>query len=76
MLLPAIKCYNILLLIPFTGSSHWLFFEHFIRELDFRGHSVTCITGKPLTGKISSNYTEIPIDPPYDLVSASKLLAK
>lgn len=72
LLVPTIQCYNILLLVPFAGSSHLLFLQHFIRELDARGHSITCITGQSLTGKISSNYTEIPINPPYDLVAASK----
>lgn len=71
-MVPVYQCYNILLLAPFNGVSHWLFLSHFIRQLDSRGHAVTAITGIPLAGKISSNYTEILIDPPFDLEGGRK----
>lgn len=70
VLVPAYHCYNILLLAPFNGPSHWLFLSHFIRQLDSRGHAVTAITGIPLSGKISSNYSEILMDPAFNLEGA------
>lgn len=57
---------RVLILCPFNGKSHWLFFEKFIYELGQRGHEVTAITGLKYSGPSVMNYTEILIDPPYD----------
>lgn len=44
----------------------------FIKELLMRGHEVTCITSIKLSGHKYENYTEILIDPPYDMQNISK----
>lgn len=41
--------------------------KHFAVELLNRGHELTCVTNKPLTGHNSSKYTEILIDPTFNL---------
>ncbi|XP_053673814.1 UDP-glucosyltransferase 2-like [Anopheles nili] len=58
--------YNILLLVPFPGLSHWLMLKHFIRELTDRQHEITCITGFPY-GEPLEHYHEVLIDPPYPI---------
>lgn len=71
-LAPAIQCYNILLLAPYNGHSHWLFLSNFIQELVSRGHAVTAITGITLADKHPYNYTEILIDPVFDVEGYSE----
>uniref|UniRef100_A0A1Y9H2X1 Uncharacterized protein n=1 Tax=Anopheles dirus TaxID=7168 RepID=A0A1Y9H2X1_9DIPT len=57
---------KILFLVPFPAPSHWLWIEHFVKELLSRGHELTAITN--FAAKESHrNYTEILIDPPYDI---------
>uniref|UniRef100_U5EXU4 Putative udp-glucuronosyltransferase n=1 Tax=Corethrella appendiculata TaxID=1370023 RepID=U5EXU4_9DIPT len=60
--------YRILVLVPFPAPSHWLWIEHFVKELLKRGHEVTAITNYQAKEK-HSNYTEIIIDPMYDIPS-------
>ncbi|XP_041775418.1 uncharacterized protein LOC121595468 [Anopheles merus] len=63
---PAVECGKILFLVPFPAPSHWLWIEHFVKELLSRGHEVTAITNFPAK-EAHRNYTEILIDPPYDI---------
>ncbi|XP_055588576.1 UDP-glycosyltransferase UGT4-like [Uranotaenia lowii] len=62
----AVSCSKILVLVPFPAPSHWLWLEHFVQELLNRGHMVTAITNFASPEK-HENYTEILIDPPYDI---------
>ncbi|XP_065088127.1 UDP-glycosyltransferase UGT5-like [Ochlerotatus camptorhynchus] len=62
-----VSSYSVLFLIPFPGSSHWLMFKHFIRELTQRGHKVTAITSYKF-GEPIDNYTEVLIDPSYPIL--------
>uniref|UniRef100_A0A182PLS9 UDP-glycosyltransferases domain-containing protein n=1 Tax=Anopheles epiroticus TaxID=199890 RepID=A0A182PLS9_9DIPT len=57
---------KILFLVPFPAPSHWLWIEHFVKELLSRGHEVTAITNFPAK-EPHRNYTEVLIDPPYDI---------
>uniref|UniRef100_A0A182TRD4 Uncharacterized protein n=1 Tax=Anopheles melas TaxID=34690 RepID=A0A182TRD4_9DIPT len=63
---PSVECGKILFLVPFPAPSHWLWMEHFVKELLSRGHEVTAITNFPAK-EAHRNYTEILIDPPYDI---------
>lgn len=63
--------FNVLVLFPFIAKSHWLRFEYVIEELINRGHSVTAITSFKPQQRLR-NYTEILIDPPYDVHTAGK----
>ena len=65
-ILPAIDAYRILFLAPFPVPSHWLWLDHFVREMLDRGHQVTALTNFA-TKTPHANYTELIIDPPYDL---------
>ncbi|ETN60503.1 UDP-glucuronosyltransferase 2B28 [Anopheles darlingi] len=64
--LPRIDGGKVLFLVPFPAPSHWLWIEHFIKELLTRGHEVTAITNFAAK-ELHPNYTEILIDPPYDI---------
>ncbi|XP_062551807.1 UDP-glycosyltransferase UGT5-like [Armigeres subalbatus] len=59
---------KILLVSSFPGKSHWLTFEHVVKELLERGHEITAVTNYRL--KRSSNHTEryreVLIDPVFD----------
>lgn len=44
-----------------------LMLVRFIRELIGRGHEITCITHIPMSGAKLDNYTEVLIDPPFDM---------
>lgn len=57
---------KILVLVPFPAPSHWLWLNHFIQELLERGHQITAIANFPAKSP-HANYTEILIDPPYDI---------
>lgn len=71
---PSVECGKILFLVPFPAPSHWLWIEHFVKELLSRGHEVTAITNFPAK-EAHRNYTEILIDPPYDIPYYCKLAA-
>ncbi|XP_058448414.1 UDP-glycosyltransferase UGT5-like [Malaya genurostris] len=60
------RCSKILVLVPFPAPSHWLWLQHFVHELLDREHEVTAITNFAATEQ-HANYTEILIDPPYDI---------
>lgn len=60
------SCSKILVLVPFPAPSHWLWLDHFVQELLHRNHQVTAITNFPTKAQ-HPNYTEILIDPPYDI---------
>lgn len=59
--------YKILLLVPINGKSYMNYIQVFIRELIGRGHEITCITHIPMSGAKLDNYTEVLIDPPFDM---------
>ncbi|XP_049301320.1 uncharacterized protein LOC125774984 [Anopheles funestus] len=65
-LCPRAECGKILFLVPFPAPSHWLWIEHFVKELLSRGHEVTAITNFAMKDP-HRNYTEVLIDPPYDI---------
>lgn len=69
------NAYQILVLFPFVAKSHWLMFEYLIEEMLKQGHLVTTITSfKPHRGLIMNgheNYTEILIDPAFNIKSLS-----
>lgn len=64
--------YRILFLAPFPVGSHWMWLNHFVKELLHRGHHVTALTNFP-TKDPHQNYTEMIIDPPFHLLSVCKL---
>lgn len=68
--------YKILVLFPFIAKSHWLMFEYLIEEMLKHGHEVSAITSfKPHRGLILTghkNYTEILIDPAFDVKTLGK----
>lgn len=53
--------------VPMNGKSHMNYVQVFIRELIGRGHEVTCITSISMSGTKPDNYTEILIEPPFDM---------
>lgn len=61
------KGYKILFLTPFPGASHWPFMQHIVKALLDRNHEMTVITSKTWNGPKPPNYTEILVDPPFDL---------
>lgn len=63
---------KILIVVPFNGPSHWLMFQDFIAVLTSRGHEVTALTGIKFSKAHPTNYTEVLIDPPYDLSAVCK----
>ena len=70
-----VACVNghkkVLFIAPINGHSHWNYLKIFIRELINREYDVTCITSIRMNDKSLSNYTEILIDPPFNLVNMS-----
>ncbi|TMW54432.1 hypothetical protein DOY81_000424 [Sarcophaga bullata] len=58
--------YNILFMGPFPAPSHWMWLEHFQRDLLRRGHHVTSVNNHP-TKYPHPNLTEIIIDPKFDI---------
>lgn len=64
--------YRILVVVPINGKSHGLYMESFLKEFLNRGHEITCITSFKMSGPKLNNYTEILIDPPFDMQSMSK----
>lgn len=67
LLAGATSGYNILVLTPLNGKSHWLFMQSIIKAILDRHHEVTVITSKSWDGIKPANYTEVLIDPPIDL---------
>ncbi|KAG4072142.1 hypothetical protein HA402_015641, partial [Bradysia odoriphaga] len=61
--------YKILFLVPFPGPSHWFLLQSFVKELVNRGHHVTAIVNKPITAFKSPNYTEVLINPSFDITT-------
>lgn len=55
------------MLMPINGKSHMNYIDIFIRELISRGHEVTYITSIAMSGTKPDNYTEVLIDPPFDV---------
>ena len=61
-----------LFLTPFNGKSHQLYVSSFVIALLDRGHEVTFLTSQSLNHLKLKNYTEILIDPPFDIHSVCK----
>lgn len=59
--------YKILMMGPFNGKSHFLYLQHFVRALLDRGHEVTFLTSQSMSQLNLVNYTEVLIDPPFDV---------
>ncbi|XP_037960919.1 UDP-glycosyltransferase UGT5-like [Teleopsis dalmanni] len=58
--------YNILFMGPFPAPSHWMWLEHFQRDLLKRGHHVTSVNNHP-TKHPHANLTELILDPKFDI---------
>ncbi|XP_011194876.2 UDP-glucosyltransferase 2 [Zeugodacus cucurbitae] len=58
--------YRILLMGPFPAPSHWMWMEHFLKDLLQRGHQVTTLTNHPAK-QAHANLTEIIIDPKLNI---------
>lgn len=54
-------------MVPINGKSHWNYMQVFIKEFLRRGHEVTSITSIAMGGKKHENYTEVLIDPPFNI---------
>lgn len=61
--------YNVLFLAPLNGKSHFLYMSSFVRALLDRGHKVTFLTSNSLSHLNLANYTEVLIDPPFDIAT-------
>lgn len=68
-MLLTIDGYRVLFLGPFNGKSHFLYMQSFVLALLERGHEVTFLTSHSMNHLKLENYTEILIDPPFDLHS-------
>jgi len=66
-LLSSCDCSEILILAPFPSPSHWLMIKHLIEELLSGGHHITAVTSLKYNSLSNSNYTEVLIDPKYDM---------
>lgn len=65
-----VNAYKILVLVPANEETNWNFMQIIIDELINRGHEITCITSQTATFgflRIQQNYTEILIDPPFEV---------
>uniref|UniRef100_A0A0K8UXW7 Ecdysteroid UDP-glucosyltransferase n=1 Tax=Bactrocera latifrons TaxID=174628 RepID=A0A0K8UXW7_BACLA len=58
--------FNILFMGPFPAPSHWMWLEHFLRDLLQRGHHVTALTNHRAK-YVHPNLTEIIIDPQFNI---------
>lgn len=75
MLLAAVSVangYKILFMVPFNGPSHWILLQNFVKALVNRGHEVTAIVNTSISNFKSPNYTEILINPPFDMSTVCK----
>ncbi|KAL9924641.1 UDP-glycosyltransferase family 301 member D1 isoform 2-T2 [Glossina fuscipes fuscipes] len=61
-----INGFNVLFMGPFPAPSHWLWLEHFQKDLLKRGHHVTSVNNFPAK-QPHPNLTEIIIDPKFDI---------
>lgn len=68
----SVQGYKILFLVPINGKSHWNYMRVFVKELLYRGHEVTCVTSITMGDSKLQNYTEILIDPPFDMQNLSE----
>lgn len=66
--------YKVLLIGTFNGKSHFLYIQAFANALLNRGHQVTLITSQSMNQTNLTNYTEVLIDPPFDIHSMCMLL--
>lgn len=66
---------KILVLVPANGKSHAMYLKVFVEELIGRGHEVTCVTSYSM-GQTHDNYTEILIDPPFNMQKLGKYKSK
>jgi len=57
---------RILFMGPFPAPSHWMWLEHFQRDLLQRGHHVTSVNNHP-TKTPHENLTEIILNPAFDI---------
>lgn len=76
MLLSITNGHKILFMVPFNGPSHWILMQNFVKALVERGHEVTAIVNAPITKFHSPNYTEILIEPPFDVKQICKCVAQ
>lgn len=67
LLATSVQGHKILVIVPMHGKSHWNYMKVFINELINRGHELTCITSISMGKHKPANYTEILIDPPYEI---------
>ncbi|XP_036328591.1 UDP-glucosyltransferase 2-like [Rhagoletis pomonella] len=67
-LLAPLTCssYRILFMGPFPAPSHWMWTEHFLKDLLRRGHQVTTLTNHPAK-QTHPNLTDIIIDPKLNI---------
>lgn len=72
----SVSGYKILFLAPINAKSHWIYLENFVRALLKREHEVTCVTSIKLSEPIPKNYTEVLIDPPFDVASYGKFVLR
>lgn len=56
----------ILFSVPLSSAS-WILLQNSVKELVNCGYEVTAIVNQPITNFTSENYTEILIDPSFDL---------
>lgn len=68
----AINAHKVLILAPFNGKSHFLYIQTFVLSLLERGHETTLLTSHSMSHLKLKNYTEILIDPPFDIYSLCK----
>ncbi|XP_031639548.1 UDP-glucuronosyltransferase 1-10-like [Contarinia nasturtii] len=63
--------YKVLFIGIFNGKSHSMFLQSFVKSLLNRGHEVTFLTSQSFMKHTNStNYSEVLIDPPFDLKSS------
>lgn len=68
-ILVACNAYKVLVLCPMNGKSHFLYMSTFAHALLDRGHEVTYLTSGSLSHLKLANYTEVLIDPPFNVPS-------
>lgn len=66
------NAFNVLFLGPFVGTSHFLYCKSFVIELLKRGHQVTFMTSNSMKEMNLANYTEILIEPRFEIEKMSK----
>lgn len=67
--------YNVLVIAPRTGKSHFLFMTTFIQAMLDRGHQVTFLTLQSLSHLNLKNYTEIKATIPLDTKNRRKFFS-